>query len=366
MKVQIKNSEAGFVFRKGKLIRILETGSYRPLISEIRIVSKKKSAEFSGFESVDILSLPEMKKKFTVTVVKNDEIGFHFIDGVFEEILFPGTHTFFNEPFRHEIRIFDTDHAEVPSDVPMSVLREIEKNHPEVIHIDLVKEGTVAACYIDGKYTRLFHAGCYAFFVNSRQVYFRHLSLQQSMLLINGQEILSKDKVTIRFNLTLSYQISDAEKLLSRYEDYEEELRLMMQMAYREYLGGRTLDEILSDKESLGGEVLGYLKQKEADFGMVFLASGIRDVILPGEIRDILNTVLIAEKKAMANVITRREETASTRSLLNTAKLMEENQTLYRLKELEYLERIFDKVQTLSLSSSASAIEQLTALINRK
>ena len=58
---------------------------------------------------------------------------------------------------------------------------------------------------------------------------------------------------------------------------------------------------------------------------MEIIDAGVKDIILPGEIRDIMNTVLIAEKRAQANVITRREEVASTRSLLNTAKLMEEN-----------------------------------------
>jgi hypothetical protein len=94
-----------------------------------------------------------------------------------------------------------------------------------------------------------------------------------------------------------------------------------------------------------------------------FLNAGVKDIILPGEIKDILNTVLIAEKKAQANVITRREETASTRSLMNTAKLMDENQTLYRLKELEFLEKICEKIGNISLTGGGGLLEQLNALL---
>lgn len=75
-----------------------------------------------------------------------------------------------------------------------------------------------------------------------------------------------------------------------------------------------------------------------------------------------MNTVLVAEKKAQANVITRREEVASTRSLLNTAKLMEENTTLYKLKELEYLERICDKVGNISVGGG-NILNQLKELL---
>ena len=91
--------------------------------------------------------------------------------------------------------------------------------------------------------------------------------------------------------------------------------------------------------------------------------AGIKDIILPGEIRAIMNTVLVAEKTAQANVITRREEVASTRSLLNTARLMEENQTLYKLKELEYLQKICENVGSISVTGGGDLLAQLTKIL---
>jgi regulator of protease activity HflC (stomatin/prohibitin superfamily) len=75
----------------------------------------------------------------------------------------------------------------------------------------------------------------------------------------------------------------------------------------------------------------------------------VKDVILPGEMKTILNQVVEAEKRAQANLIQRREETAATRSLLNTARLMEENRTLLRLKELETLEKVTEKIDKLTV-----------------
>lgn len=79
-----------------------------------------------------------------------------------------------------------------------------------------------------------------------------------------------------------------------------------------------------------------------------------------------MNSVLVAEKTAQANVISRREEVASTRSLLNTAKLMDENKTLYKLKELEYLERICDRVGEISVNGNSGLVEQLGQLIGNR
>ncbi|RZL37497.1 MAG: slipin family protein, partial [Pedobacter sp.] len=98
---------------------------------------------------------------------------------------------------------------------------------------------------------------------------------------------------------------------------------------------------------------------KAEELGVKLANGGVKDIILSGEIKDIMNQVLVAEKKAQANMITRREETASTRSLLNTAKLMEDNAMLYKLKEMEYVEKIAEKINTISLSGSGQIVDQL-------
>ena len=106
--------------------------------------------------------------------------------------------------------------------------------------------------------------------------------------------------------------------------------------------------------------------EKEASLFVEIKDAGVKDIILPGEIREIMNTVLVAEKRAQANVISRREEVASTRSLLNTAKLMEENQTLYKLKELEYVERICENIGSITLAGSGDLLSQLVGVLGAK
>jgi regulator of protease activity HflC (stomatin/prohibitin superfamily) len=96
------------------------------------------------------------------------------------------------------------------------------------------------------------------------------------------------------------------------------------------------------------------------------LNCGIRDVILTGEMKEIMNQVLVAQKRAQANIITRREETASTRSLLNTAKLMEENDMLYKLKEMEYVEKIADKIGEITVAGNGNIVTQLKEIFSGK
>ena len=134
----------------------------------------------------------------------------------------------------------------------------------------------------------------------------------------------------------------------------------------REYIGQCTLDELLANKTSAGSYIMAYVEDKAADLGVKVHSCGIRDIILPGDVKEIMNQVLIAEKKAQANVIMRREETASTRSLLNTAKLMEDNEMLFRLKEMEYIEKISEKIGEITVNGGNQVMDQLRGLMSNK
>ena len=110
------------------------------------------------------------------------------------------------------------------------------------------------------------------------------------------------------------------------------------------------MDELLLAKVDIDSASADFIRQEMAAVGIEGGTMALKDVILPGEIRKILNEVVAAEKRAQANLIHRREETAATRSLLHTARLMEESPILMRLKELETLERLTAKVGSVTVS----------------
>ena len=125
-------------------------------------------------------------------------------------------------------------------------------------------------------------------------------------------------------------------------------------------MGQKTLDEILGDKENLSEALTTEVAEKASSVGVELKSAGIKDVILPGGMKEILNQVVAAEKAAQANLIRRREEVAATRSLLNTAKMIDSNPTLMRLKELKTLEKLADKVDSIQVGGGVQGLlEQL-------
>ena len=183
--------------------------------------------------------------------------------------------------------------------------------------------------------------------------------MRQLQLEVNGQEILTKDKAAVRANFVLQYRILDLEKALIDTHDCVKQLYGMTQLALREYMSSFTLDEVLEKKEEVAVFVKKALMENAGQYGLEVIGGGIKDIILPGEVKEIMNKVLIAQKQAQANTITRREETASTRSLLNTAKLLEENEMLFRLKEMEYVEKIADKITGITVGGDGKVLDKL-------
>ena len=207
--------------------------------------------------------------------------------------------------------------------------------------------------------------GRHYFWNNAVNVDVEIAETRRQELSLNGQEILTKDRVGVRLNFVCSYRVTDCLKAFQEIDNYQSQFYTAVQLAVREHIAGMPLDELLQQRDTIGEELLNKIRPKAEVLYIEVLEAGIRDIILPGDVREIMNTVLIAEKRAQANVITRREEIASTRSLLNTAKLMDENKTLYKLKELEYLERICENVGSLSVSGG-DLLENLRELLRTK
>lgn len=112
----------------------------------------------------------------------------------------------------------------------------------------------------------------------------------------------------------------------------------------------------------MAGDVLNVVQRRAAQFGVAVRGIGIRDVIVPGDMKTILNQVIKAEKRAEANLIKRRAETAAARSQANTARILAENPLLQRMKELELQEILAGTKATFVLGQGDLA-EQVRGLV---
>lgn len=357
----IHENERGLLFKNGKLMRLLSAGKYLAFGSkEIEVLPIDKALASPSCDIDTLLKNAEIAAAVTVAEVGDEEFALHFVDGSFAGILRHGKHAFFTAGHEHTFRTVDITTPEVAEDVPRYIFTKIPALY---YHKFEVADFEQARLFFDGKLVRILEAGTHYFWRTPVKVDVDCVDTRLTQMTVTGQELLTADKVSLRVNLVCSYRIADPVKILTEVDDYAEQLHVAAQLALRDYVGAHKLDDILEHKEEMSAFVTARLKTKAQTIYIAIEDAGVKDIILPGEIRDIMNTVLIAEKRAQANVITRREEVASTRSLLNTARLMDENQTLYKLKELEFLERICENVGSITVNGSGDILSQLAGIL---
>ena len=137
-------------------------------------------------------------------------------------------------------------------------------------------------------------------------------------------------------------------------------------MALRAAIGTTTLDNLLSDKDTISRQITESLSQRAADFGVTICSVGLRDIILPGDMKTLMNQVIEAEKQAQANLIRRREETAAARSQANTAKLLHDNPTLLRMREMEMLSEVLTGANTTFIVGKEPMVDQLHGMLRNR
>jgi len=355
--IKINTWKKGLLFKNGNYVKMLDEGSYwywpwyaiieydmaKPIVPPVNLNILLKDASF-----VDATIVVE---------VKNNEIALQYENGLFVYVLTPGKYVFWKGLVNYEFMICNLNNIEMDQGIDRSLLSRNELlNYIRVFTVDAHE---LAVMYVDGKYRDIMKPGVYFYWKNNTNIIFSKADMRTIQVEVSGQEMLTKDKAALRINFYTQYQVIDIVKALVNNKEFDKQLYVLIQLALREYIGSLTLDELLEKKESVSEYIKEAITLRAENLGISIRESGIKDIILPGEMKEIMNQVLIAEKKAQANTILRREETASTRNLLNTAKLMEDNAMLFKLKEMEYVEKIADKINNISLSGGNQIIDQL-------
>jgi len=219
-----------------------------------------------------------------------------------------------------------------------------------------VPDGHVGILTVRGTREGLLEPGTHGFWRAGGEVAVKTIDTRWRGFEVTGHEVLTRDRVSVRVNIAAEMRVVDPERATTEVRDFEETLRLALALAFRKTLGGTTLDGLLADRMAVGADAAEAVRREMAEIGIELREIALKDVILPGDMRDILNRVVEAEKEAEANVIRRREETNATRSLLNTAKVMADNPVMLRLKELEALGEVAGKVERLTVHNGTEGL----------
>src|SRR6185369_11814576 len=327
--LQVKLNERVVIFKAGVPFRAFGPG--RHLIWGFHISEQR----FSVTELL-LRALPEVRAKLpsewyrevTISALERAVLS---VDGVPVLFLRPGVHRYWAVHESVTLTTFD-----VSKPLPPLTL-ELMKLIPSAEFIDVtVQAHEKGLRYEQGRLTAVLEPGRYKLWTHPEaQARIATADLRRTEVAINGQELMTRDKVSLRLTLTVAFAIENVVLATHHVDSVRDAMYTAVQLAARGYVASVTLDELLEGRDAFARFLNQEVVPKARAFGVRVDDLGVKDIVLPGEMKTLLNRVIEAEKAAAANVISRREETAATRSLVNTARLMADQPILLRLKELE-------------------------------
>lgn len=340
-RVKVHSYEQGFLFRDGEFERRLEPGRHWiiSLFKKVKVQVTDCRTPWLSHPDLDlIVKSGALADKAIVLDLKDHERALIWIDGRFKAIVPQGLFALWNTHREIKVEIVDTrkpcfDHTHKTAILKSSSARDYLEEM-------IVPEDTVGVYFQDGKFDSVLGPGRYCFWKKTEPYRVEMVKTTEQSLDISGQEIMTADKVTLRLNALVTFRITDSRQAVCKTGDLTQALYRQAQLMLREIVGTQSLDNLLTDKENLTETWQQQLQTWAQAYSLELVSAGIRDIILPGDMKDLMNKVTEAKKMAEANLIVRREETAAMRSQANTAKLLENNPVLMRLRELEILEKL--------------------------
>ncbi|SDK76207.1 slipin family protein [Microbulbifer yueqingensis] len=373
--VDIADHERALLFRRNRFVGVLEPGRHRLLHLAGRATVEIHDISGVLFERPNakffLSTHAEKLAPYTETYELGDkQVGLLYRDGHLVDVLSPGTFlAVWKGVEKVRVDIIDISEEYTVDERLVSLLGRGSAAVPKasvesaLLYVEVPNEH-VGLLTVNGTLVRKLEPGSYGFWKYNRTIVVPLVDLRLQTVEVSGQEILTRDRVSLRINLSANYRVLDAERAALKLGNYAEYIYRELQLRLREAVGGNTLDALLEDKNSLNQGIATAAREKLAQYGIELATVGVKDIILPGDMKQILNQVVEAQKESEANLIKRREETQAMRSLHNTAKMMDNNPVLMRLKELEALERVTARIDKISVYGGLEGV--LNNLVNLK
>lgn len=360
LETTVELNQRAVLLRDGKPERVLEPGHHAFWGKQNKLATWKVD-DLAFWAQPEVLAILPPAWFTTVTLAAMER-AVVFRDDKPMKFLRPGIHRVWTIDPNVAIRVYNVTEAapemtdELRAIIPATEIVEAQ-----------VRQFEKGLKYVQGRFEGILEPGRHAYWNHpNARIGVQVIDTRVQQLKIEGQELMTRDKVTLRLTLTAEYAPADAPTTVHAVADVKDALYLAVQLAAREFVAGVTLDDLLEGRDTLTRYLEAQVMPRAEAFGVRLHRVGVKDVILPGEMKTLLNKVIEAEKAAAANVILRREDAAATRNMAQTAKVIAENPVLMRLKELETMKDIAEKIDEIKLVMGADGLAKILPLANGK
>ncbi|WP_372368836.1 SPFH domain-containing protein [Candidatus Uabimicrobium sp. HlEnr_7] len=356
--INIWEYEKGLLYRKGKFEKLVDSGRYTlhswehcniikidtrettitiptreihtknnlkvdiELIVHYKIVEPQKICNVKDYESQIFQDISNTLQQSMLDYTVEEALGEHTLIKILQKNVVEKT-----QEYGVQVLNVKIEHICVP------------RKQDQIVDIWEYEKGLL---YREGKFEKLLDSGRHS--IRSWEpLSIVKLDLREVSTTIQAQEILTKDKIGVRVTLIAQYQIINPTAAIHNVDNYQEQLYQDLQLTLRENITGRSTEEILEDRDVLSAQLLDEIAPRVEKYGVLLHRVGVKDIILPGVVRNVFLQEVEADRRGRAERISARYAVSIARSKANTAKILQENPHVMRLKELETLAEMASK-----------------------
>ena len=295
--IKIRSFEVGLSFRDGEFEGILNSGRYwlfDPLSNrQVDVVSRR--VPWIVHDKLDVMANSGALDAEAVVIDLTDyQRGLVWIDGRFNRILGPGQYAYWTGARDVRVEIVNTKGIRFDHKDYSRIVRSADAHH--LLDTCSVKRDSLGVLFIDGRYVETLEPGDYAFWKDVADARVVEVDQRESMVDVGGQEIMTSDKVTVRMNAVITYRVVDPRRAVCATADYQQTLYRETQLALRAVVGAHELDRFLTEKDAITESLMADIRLRVSQLGLEIVSVGIRDVILPGDMKELMNRVTESQK----------------------------------------------------------------------
>jgi regulator of protease activity HflC (stomatin/prohibitin superfamily) len=180
----------------------------------------------------------------------------------------------------------------------------------------IVKDTHRALLYENGVLTRVLEGGRHklppaigwplSLFVEPPVIETVFVDMREREITIKGQEILTADKVAIRVSIIVQFRVTDPRAAIQQVASYEDRLYSDVQLAARRSLASMSFEDILTNRNQLSEDISRDVTEIALRYGVAIIRADVKDLVFPGNLQEIMNKVLAAERTAEAQLVQAR------------------------------------------------------------
>lgn len=231
--------------------------------------------------------------------------------------------------------------------------------------IKLAAQWERALVFTLGKYSRTKGPGVYLVVPLLEQV--RHVDTRIVTVDIPRQEAITKDNVPVALDGVVFMRVVRPDQAVINVQDYMFAIVQYARSALRDVIGGRTLDEILTEREALGHQIEQMLVKETEHWGLEVDGIRIQDILLPEELKKMMSRQASAEREKRANITKSEGDKMAAQNLADAANTMMSSPGAMQLRTLQTIDGLGPTASnTVVLAVPVEVMEAVDAIAKTK